>query len=414
MRFWDQGEGIMAVPDCPRVRPGLAAAPEDRDGQFFVVCDRLRLSEAEVRVSALELDCLQLFDGRHSLRDVQARVMQWTGGQIVPLDLFQALADRFDQALFLDGPRYRERAGSEVRPPSCIGCYEGDPAALRRQLRRLFTGPGAAGLPGEARPRAGLRAALVPHIDYARGGATYTWAFKEVFEHTPAALFVIIGTSHYSRYRFTLTRKNFQTPLGVVPTDQAYIDKLAARYGDGLFEDELLAHLPEHSIELEVVFLQYLYEGKRPIRIVPLVVGSFHDSVQQGRLPAEEDDIGRMIEALRAVERETPEPVCYLISGDLAHIGPKFGDRRPVSAPQLAHSRGQDQEILKAAAAADPAAYFRVIAAEGDGRRICGLPPTYTVLEAMRPRGGKLLHYDQYVHPRGFESVSFASVAFYQ
>ena len=51
---------------------------------------------------------------------------------------------------------------------------------------------------------------------------------------------------------------------------------------------------------------------------------------------------------------------------------------------------------------------------EGDCRRICGLPPTYTVLEAVRPGRGKMLHYDQYVHPQGYESVSFASVAFYK
>ena len=47
-----------------------------------------------------------------------------------------------------------------------------------------------------------------------------------------------------------------------------------------------MAHLPEHSIELEVVLLQYLYEGKRPFRIVPLVVGSFHDCVDSGTEPS--------------------------------------------------------------------------------------------------------------------------------
>jgi hypothetical protein len=58
--------------------------------------------------------------------------------------------------------------------------------------------------------------------------------------------------------------------------------------------------------------------------------------------------------------------------------------------------------------------YYRVIAGEQDSRRICGLPPTYTLLEAIRPASGKVLHYGQYVHPRGFESVSFASMAFYR
>ena len=39
---------------------------------------------------------------------------------------------------------------------------------------------------------------------------------------------------------------------------------------------------------------------------------------------------------------------------------------------------------------------------------VCGLPPAYTVLEAVRPGRGKVLHYSQYVHPDGSESVSFA------
>ncbi|MGH7172592.1 MAG: AmmeMemoRadiSam system protein B, partial [Gemmataceae bacterium] len=62
----------------------------------------------------------------------------------------------------------------------------------------------------------------------------------------------------------------------------------------------------------------------------------------------------------------------------------------------------------------DPSAYFRVIADERDARRICGLPPTYLVLKTLHPSRGEVLHYDQYVHPDGFESVSFASVVFYK
>src|SRR5262249_55519986 len=129
-----------------------------------------------------------------------------------------------------------------------------------------------------------LRALLAPHIDYARGGVSYAWGFKELADRTDASLFVIVGTSHYSPERFTLTRQNFKTPLGVVPTDQAFADRLVESYGDGLFDDPF-AHVPEHSIELEVVFLQYLFEKVRPIRIVPLVVGSFHDRVESGDEP---------------------------------------------------------------------------------------------------------------------------------
>lgn len=403
----------MSTLEYPHMRPYLAIVQDEENPQFFFLCDRLGLGTSPRRLSLQELLWAQMFNGKRTLRDIQAEAMRLANGEILPLQLFATLVEKLDEALFLDGPRFRQRLADPIREPSCLGCYEADPDRLKQQLTCLFTDARGPGLPQKQSPDGRLRAALIPHIDYARGGTTFAWGFKEVFERTDAALFVIIGTSHYSSERYTLTRKNFKTPLGITETDQNYIDRLAAHHGDGLFDDEL-AHLPEHSIELEVVFLQYLYEGRRPIRIVPLVVGSFADCIFTDAEPAAVPDIRRMAAALRRVEAETAEPICYIISGDLAHIGPKFGDHEPVSESFLAESRQQDQAILRAAESARPAEFFRVIAGENDRRRICGLPPTYTLLEAARPRKGKVLHYDQYVHPRGFESVSFASVAFYR
>jgi AmmeMemoRadiSam system protein B len=395
------------------LRPHLAAAQDRDDPHYVYVWDKLRLNRQPQRLNLLEFWGIQRFDGRRSLRDVQVEAIRQFGGQMVPLELFAGLAQKMEAALFLDGPRYRQQLAGPIREPSCIGCYEAEPEALRAQLLRLFTGPRGPGLPHDPRPNGRLCAALLPHIDYERGGATIAWGFKELFERTDAALFVIVGTSHHSAHRFALTRKHFRTPLGVVPTDHAYIDRLMAYYGDGLFDDEA-AHLPEHSIELEVVLLQYLYENRRPIRIVPLLVGSFLDCVLLESAPSARVDIGRMLEALRQAEAQTPEPICYIISGDLAHLGPKFGDPEPVGDRFLSRSRVQDQALLERAEAADARGYFEVIAGEGDSRRICGMPPTYTVLEAIHPTRGQVLHYGQYVHPRGHESVSFASVAFYR
>jgi len=396
--------------DRPRLRPGLAATRDQRDSTKVILWDQLRISQRQQRLTDLEFEWVQLFDGQRTLHDIQAEAVR-QAGILMPLETLADLARRLEEALFLDGPRFRAVLDSPVREPSCIGCYEGDPEALRRQLRQIFSsGPG---LPGEPRPDGRLCAALLPHIDYARGGGTFAWGFKEVYERTAAALFVIIATSHYSAQRFILTRKNFKTPLGIVPTDQKYIDRLERHYGDGLFDDEVM-HLPEHSIELEIVFLQYLYEARRPIHVVPLLVGSFYDCIQGDTVPSAKADIDRMVKALRQVEAETPEPICYIISGDLAHIGPKFGDRQPVADRALAHSRAQDLALIRQAEAADRDGYFQIIADEGDCRRICGLPPTFVSLGAAAPRHGKLLHYDQYVHPRRFESVSFASMAFYR
>jgi AmmeMemoRadiSam system protein B len=402
--------------DRPRLRPGLAAARDDRDPHSVVIFDQFRLTRQLLRVSPREFTWMQWLDGSNTLRDVQAAAMRESGGALVPIEPLLELIEKLDIALFLDGPRFEAYLTGPIREPSCLGCYPDDADELRRKLTGYFTGVGGPGLPTKhatnGTPRAPIRALLAPHIDYARGGVSYAWTYKELAERTDASLFVIVGTSHYSGERFTLTRQSFRTPLGVVETDQKFVDGIVGHYGDGLFDDPL-AHVPEHSIELEVVFLQFLFEKMRPIRIVPLVCGSFQDCVKSGEEPAKADDVARMIAALKKAELEAGEPVCYVISGDLAHIGPKFGDPGRVTESQLTISRVQDQALIERAEKIDPQGYFRVIEQEGDTRRICGLPPTYVVLNAATPASGKLLHYGQYVHPRGHESVSFAGMAFY-
>jgi len=395
----------------PCLRPGLAAIPDEDTPGYVVVWDQLRISPAPLRIPRGVFEVLPLFNGSRTLRDIQLETMRAAGGLLLPLDTFAELVERLDAALFLDSPRFDEYLAGPVREPACLGCYPAEPEKLRRQLRSYFVTKGGPGIPSEPKADARLRAVLLPHIDYARGHVSYAWGVKEIFERCPASIFVVVGTSHYSSNRFTLTRKNFKTPLGVVPTDQEFGDRLEKHYGDGLYDD-LYAHYPEHSIELEVVWLQLMYENVRPVKIVPLLVGPFRDCVDLNIDPRERSDIRRMIDALQKTEDETPEPVCYIISGDLAHIGPKFGDPRPVAEPNLAHSRLQDQVLLDKAGAADADGYFRHVVAENDQRRICGLPPTYVVLEAARPSSGRLLHYNQYVHPQGHESVSFASMVF--
>jgi AmmeMemoRadiSam system protein B len=326
------------------------------------------------------------------------------------------LAAALDQALLLDSPRFHDHVralnAAPNRRPSCVGAYDPDPAKCRAQLDALFTAPGGPGLPDPAATVGDLRAVLVPHMDFVRGNVTYGWGFKELAERTAARTFVVIGTAHYSGLRFTLTRQNFETALGVAETDQQYVDRIVEAYGEGLFDDPL-AHIPEHSIELEVVLLQHLFAGRGPIKIVPLLVGSFRDCVSGRRSPDTAGDVSRMVAALQKAEAGCSEPVCYVISGDLAHIGPKFGDRKKAAGPWLAESKARDEAILKWLGEADAAGYFHEVAAEGDRRRICGLSPTWLTLAAAKPKAGKVLHYQQFVHPEGHESVSFAAAAFY-
>lgn len=396
--------------DRPLLRTNLQAHRGNEIGSV-ILSDPFRLGGGPLEMSRVTFDIVRLFNGERTLEQVGQASAKLFGGRAVPEETLRNLLDGLDRAMYLVNARLEERLTRPDRPPSCIGCYDEDPAVAREQLRELFTESGLPGAPGCRIASDGeVRAVLLPHMDYGRGGVTYGHGFKELVERTDASLFVVIATSHFSPRRFSLTRQNFTSPLGRVETDQAYVDRIVAAYGDGLFDDPF-AHVSEHSIELEVVGMQFAFGGK-PFRIVPLLVGSFFDCVEERMRPSDRDDVARMVAALRSAEAAAGEKVCYVISGDLAHIGPKFDDDDLVSAEQLAHSKSQDERLIEKAVAADGDAYFDVIADEQDARRICGLPPTYLTLAAVRPRSGKLLHYGRYEHPEGFESVSFASMCF--
>src|SRR5438067_1548978 len=178
----------MRTHERPQLRPYLLPVHDASDPQHVYLVDQLGLVADPVPVPRRDFPALLLFDGKRSLRDVQAEVVRDNGGELVPLERVTRLVERLDEAMLLDGPRFRAVADGPVREPRCVGCYEGEPAALRRQLERLFTGPKGPGLPRAGKPDGRLRAALIPHIDYPRGGHTYAWGFKEVVEHSDAAL----------------------------------------------------------------------------------------------------------------------------------------------------------------------------------------------------------------------------------
>ena len=280
-----------------------------------------------------------------------------------------------------------------VRRPACIGCYPTDPDAIRATAAELFTGPGGPGLPATRRrpsPTAGCgpcscRTWTTPAAASPTAGASRNWSSGP----TPR-LFVIVATSHYSPHRFTLTRKNFHTPLGH-GRDRPGVHRPARERttATGCSTTRSPTCRSTRS-SWKWCCCSTCSQGRRPFRIVPLLVGSFVDCVDAASptrpRPA---DIARMVAALRRPRRRPGEPVCYVISGDLAHIGPKFGDPEPVTEPQLTASRQQDELILDRADGGRRGRVLRRDRRRGRRRRICGLPPTWLTLAAARPRPGR-------------------------
>ena len=372
-----------------------------------------------------------LMDGKNTLSEIQTAFKSHVG---VPAALsnLEEIVRHLDDAYLLTGDRfdrYRRRVveeylGDPVRPASHAGAaYAEEPEKLREELAEFFAcddGPGAIDPHAKADGRQ-LCGVVSPHIDLYRGGAVFAWAYREVVEHSDADLFVIFGTAHNPMQElFSVSRKDFDTPLGVVATDRQFVDRLAEHLGSSVagqkvdpFADEL-THRMEHSIELQAIFLQYLLGGKRPFRIVPILVGSFQEFIAGGSSPEGTPEVQAFVAAVRAAADGHEHKVCFVSGADLAHIGQRFGDDWLVDEGRLAEQSADDRTLLEAACRCDAAELFAHVAGQHDRRRICGLAPTYTMLEVLGSAEGSLLKYDQAVEPDGTSCVSFASVAYYR
>jgi MEMO1 family protein len=404
----------------PKLRP-LSARRIEHQGQSFVVLqDPAGVVPQPVLVPFDGFArVVRYFDGQSTLTEIQARVLRDTG-QFVAMKELEDLVRRFDEAMIIEGPAFamfhQQYRQSGRRPAALAGrSYAATLRSLRAQLERFFVGQDGAGAPAvDGVPAAsGFRGILSPHIDFQRGGPVYTWSYRELVERSHADTFVILGVAHqYCRRRFVLTRKDFETPLGVVPTDRSYVDGIASLAGRDLFDDEL-SHRTEHSIEFQVVFLQYLLGGLRDFTIVPILVGSFHDLMERGIDPIQDPDVRRFIEALRIVEAGHGRSVAYIGGIDLCHVGPEFGDPDPVAPVLQEQVRRFDGTMLDRAAACDPGGWFRTAGGIGNRWRVCGLAATYTFLHAIGPARGRLLKYEQALDERRTCCVSFASMAFH-
>ena len=410
----------MTTLERPRLRP-LSFARVRHDGEDYVACQDPSGSFAgQILIpSPLFRSVVRLCDGGSSQDEIRARVAR-KAGVILSADEMRTLVARLDEALVLDGPMFRSFLAAyhaeTVRPAALAGrSYPAEPGALRATLARFFAdrhGSGPVASIGPAEGMARLRAILCPHIDFTRGGPTYTWAYRELVERSDADTFVILGVAHHPcRRRFALTRKDFATPLGMVETDREFVDRVAAMIGPGPFDDEL-AHRNEHSIEFQAVFLQYLLAGLRPFRIVPILVGSFHDLMAPGRDPIDDPEVAAMVAALRDAEQACGRKVAYIGGIDLCHVGPDFGDPAPVDDATLGRVRAFDRGMLDHAEAGDARGWFDHAARVDNRWRVCGLAAAYTMLRAIDPARGRLLRYDQAVDPARACCVSFASVAY--
>ena len=141
--------------------------------------------------------------------------------------------------------------------------YPGSPTELRGLLEGFLGRVPAGDVPGR------LTALIVPHAGYVYSGQVAAYAYK-LLEKRRFDTVVVVGPSHYARFQgvSVYDRGGFETPLGVAPLDLDLIAVLEKRDSMIRFVED--AHTREHSVEIQVPFLQTVMPG---FKLVPLVMG---------------------------------------------------------------------------------------------------------------------------------------------
>jgi AmmeMemoRadiSam system protein B len=325
------------------------------------------------------------------------------------------LLDQLDEGSFLDSERFaaRRRAvedefrASPVRAAAHAGrSYPAARAELEAYLT-AFEARADASAQKIDEPSAGAPVGLVaPHIDFHRGGVAYAHAYGAL-PSSPPELAIVFGTDHNGvRAPFTLTRKDYDTPLGRCATDGELVDALVRSLGgEGkLFLDEA-HHRKEHSVEFQAVWLRRAY-GERTPPILPILCGSLHHHAAASPMndPGVRDFLGALGKLVAG------RRVLVVAGADLAHVGPRFGDGPMGGEESRREVKTADDDALAACARGDAEGFFSSVGRIGDRYRICGLSPIYATLALLGgKRAGRLLAYDQCDADE--ESASFVSIA---
>lgn len=408
----------MTVSDFPQLRT-LDVFPFDLNGQKVIaIRDPLYISPKMIFLPPRLFFIASLFNGKNSVLDVQAEYMR-NFGELIYKERLTELIEELDKHLFLDSPHFNQvreeienqYLSNKVRPAAHAAIsYESEPDKLKAQLGSFFLPPEGPGLPDfSTKQEKPLKAIIAPHIDLRRGGHCFAWAYKHLAESGTYDLFIILGTAHSEMKRlFSVSSKEFDTPLGIVPADRDFIELFKENCSLDIFEEEII-HRNEHTIEFQTVFLKYLFPSDN-LRILPVLVSSFHEMIMNRVEPGKATEVQVFAAAMKKAIALSGRRVCFIASADLAHIGLRFGDPSEPTKLDLQCLALEDKEMLKKIEKFDKSGFYWNIARDMDKRRICGFSPIYSMLSCLENGVGRLLKYEQSYDQQGGSVVSFASL----
>jgi len=268
--------------------------------------------------------------------------------------------------------------------------YEGTAEALRAQLSSCFLHKlGPQKLPKvntSTRPRS-IVGLICPHAGYMYSGPVAASAFYELAQDGKPDTVILLGPNHtgYGSALALMREGTWQTPLGNIEIDTALAD--AILHETRILDVNELAHRFEHSLEVQLPFLQFLYGNS--FKIVPIcyLLQDYDSAVEIGRA---------LVEALDATNS------IVIASSDMTHYEP------------AKTAAAKDQAALKQVTALNAKGFYDTV--EAQNITACGYAPITSLITYAEGVSAKaqLLSYHNSGDVTGDHSsvVGYAAVSF--
>lgn len=269
-----------------------------------------------------------------------------------------------------------------MREPAVAGqFYPGRKSELDEEISKCFRsplGPGSSEPPKSVAKRT-IIGAVAPHAGYVYSGPVAACLYRKLWSQEMPATVVILGPNHTGYGAgLAITTEDFRTPLGVVKID----DELVAKLVNSRFMNDYVAHAYEHSIEVQLPFIQYIGWSSK---LVPICVGvhEYDELREAGR------QLGKAIQGR--------EDVLVIASSDMSHYVPAR------TAKEL------DGKAIDAILSLDSKKLYDTVFS--NNITMCGFGPTIMMMEAVKGAKATLLKYATSgdVHPMR-DVVGYASV----
>lgn len=212
---------------------------------------------------------------------------------------------------------------------------------------------------------------LCPHAGYVYSAKTQAHSYYYLSTTSPDT-FVILGPNHTGMGApiALMNEGTWETPLGEIKINEEFASRIVEK--SEIVGIDSTAHKYEHSIEVQLPFLQYI---KKDITFVPICMGI--------------QDMQTAVEIGKAIAKAGKESFGVIASSDLVHFGSRFG-YNPVKGGKeevLSWIKKNDMEILKMAENFDIPGIYHFI--NKNDYTTCGYGPLSVMLSCMKELGAK-------------------------